>query len=181
MISKHQNKTYDFESSIVNSQNQLFCFIYSLIHHKQDAEDLLQKTNLILVQNKHKFNPKLGSFISWAITIARYQVQGYRTQKFRCRLSFCDDLINNLADTTEALPPPQIQQQALNSCYSKLPIGMQSIAKLRYKKEMSLKEISFLTGRSIGAISSTLHRIRQYISKEIKEEYLKAESKYFFH
>ena len=53
-----------------------------------------------------------------------------------------------------------MEKLALNKCYEELPISMKSIAKMRFKQNKSMKDISKETGRSLGAVSSTLSRIR---------------------
>lgn len=179
MSTLNQNKNkIKFNKLITDIQSQLFPFILSLLPHKQDAEDVLQKTNLILCQKQQEFDPNLGSFKSWAFKIARYQVMGHKTQCSRSRISFSNELTEILADEYIDYETPQIQKRALNKCYQKLPEHMKNIANLRFKKSLTMKEISSKTQRPVGAVSATLFRIRQNILGCINEAYSEAEEEY---
>ena len=61
-------------------------------------------------------------------------------------------------------------QKALSICYELLPKKMRFIAKLRFKKEKSIKDISKEVNRPMGAISSTLYRIRQKLLDCVSEK-----------
>lgn len=172
-------KEYHFETDVKKIQSNLFGFIMSLVHHRHDAEDLLQKTNFILCEKQDTFDPSLGSFQSWAFKIAKYQVMAYRTKNYRSKVSFSNELTENLAQEYVDHVTPYLKKEALNRCYKKLPEHMQSIAQLRFKQSLSLQEISESTERSIGAVSATLHRIRLNLMKCIKDAYTEAEQEYY--
>ena len=50
----------------------------------------------------------------------------------------------------------QLSQKALQICYDLLPEHMKEIARLRFKDEENVKEISRKVGRPLGAVSATL-------------------------
>lgn len=177
-ILKENKNKLKFNKLLIDAQAQLLSFIFSLIPHKQDAEDILQKTNLILIQKQEEFNPKLGSFKTWSFNIARYQVMGHKTKYSRSKIFFSNELTEALADQAIDYDESQIQQNALNKCYDRLPEHMKKIAELRFKKELNMKEISSCTNRPIGAISATLFRIRQNILGCINEAFKEAEKEY---
>jgi RNA polymerase sigma-70 factor (ECF subfamily) len=170
---------YNFEFEIENIQTNLFSFILSLVPHRQDAEDLLQKTNYILCEKQKTFDPTLGEFKSWAFKIAKYQVMAYRTKHYRSKISFSNELTENLAQEYIDHVTPHLKKEALNRCYEKLPEHMQTIAQLRFKDSLSLQEISASTERPIGAVSATLHRIRANLMKCIKGAYQEVEQEYY--
>ena len=163
---------------IINIQSNLFSFILSLVPHKQDAEDILQKTNLILCEKHSEFNPSLGKFKHWAFKIAKFQVMAYRTHQKRSKICFSNELTEILADEYTSEHNSKIQKKALDKCYGKLPDHMQKIAELRFKRSLSLQQISSSVQRPIGAISATLHRIRQNILGCIHQAYDEAEREY---
>lgn len=177
-ILKQNKNKIKFNKLITDIQPQLFSFIFSLVPHKQDAEDILQKTNLILCEKQETFNPELGSFKAWAFIIARYQAMKHKTKHCRSKICFSNELTESLADEAIDYDTPQIQKNALNKCYNKLPEHMKKIAELRFKKELTMKEISVCTNRPIGAISATLFRIRQNILGCINEALKEAEEEY---
>lgn len=169
----------EFNHLITETQSSLFAFIFSLVAHKQDSEDILQKTNLILCKKRDQFNPKLASFKTWSYNIARYQVMAYKTVNSRSKLCFSNELTETLADEIANNDVKQIQANALNICYKKLPDHMKKIAELRYKRDYTVKEISTSLNRPLGAISATLYRIRQNILSCISIAYKEAEREYY--
>lgn len=176
---QENNTKFIFNDLVRDIQLPLFQFIFSLLPHKQDAEDVLQKTNLILCEKQDAFDPTLGSFKTWAFKIARYQVMGFRTHQGRSRISFSNELADTLAEEAKDYDTPKIQKDALNKCYKKLPQHMQSIADLRFKRDLTMKEISRQTNRSVGAVSATLHRIRGNIMRCIDQAYKEAEYEFY--
>jgi RNA polymerase sigma-70 factor (ECF subfamily) len=172
-------KVDKFNELLIKVQFPLFNFIFSLIHHKADAEDVLQKTNLILYKKKDEFDPKKGSFKSWSFNIAKYQAMGHKTKHARSKICFSNELTEVIAEESIDYDTPQIQKNALNKCYKKLPEHMKKIAELRFKRDLTMKEISLCVNRPIGSVSSTLTRIRENILKCIGEAYREAEQEFY--
>jgi RNA polymerase sigma-70 factor (ECF subfamily) len=164
-----------FESLIKDVQLRLYSYIFSLVPHKQDAEDVLQKTNLILFEKQHLYDSSKGSFHCWAYSIARYQVMGHKTRHARSKICFSNELTEVLADEFSHDNLLSLRKKALNNCYSKLPKHMQAIAHLRFKRELPIKDIAKELNRPIGSISATLSRIRGALAKCIHVEFLKLE------
>lgn len=170
---------HDFEFELSRSQKNILYFIFGLVHHKQDAEDILQKTNLILLQKRDQFETGKGSFKAWAFQIARYQVLAHRTKKSRSKICFSNELTEKLAEEFTDFDGAEIKRIALNKCYKKLPEHMRKITDLRFKKELSYKEISVCVNRPISSVSATLNRARQNIMSCIKSAHNQAEQEYY--
>jgi len=168
-----------FSELLSEIQLSLFQFILSLVPHKQDAEDILQKTNLILVQKQEEFDPKKGSFKTWSFNIARYQTMAHRTIRLRSKICFSNELTEVLADEAMDYETPQIQRNALNKCYKKLPEHMKKIAELRFKRDLTYKEISACVNRPVSSISATLTRARAHIMSCIQSAYQEAEKEFY--
>lgn len=178
-MNKALNNNLSFNLDLQDSQRDMFNFIFSLIPHKQDAEDILQKTNLILCQKQDQFDPKKASFKTWAFKIARYQVLAHKTIHSRSKICFSNELTETLADQAVDHKASFIKQEALKKCYKKLPEHMREIAELRFKRELSMKEISASIKRPIGSVSATLTRIRSNIMGCIKDAYIEAEKEFY--
>ena len=178
VLKKNKNKL-KFNHLLTDVQSQLFSFIFSLLPHKEDAEDVLQKTNLILCQKQEEFDPEIASFKTWSFNIARYQVMAHRTVHARNRVYFSNELTEVLADEAIDYETPQIQRNALNKCYKKLPEHMKTIAELRFKRDLTYKEISACVNRPVSAISATLTRARTHIMGCIKSAYGEAEKEFY--
>lgn len=173
----NESISFEFSQKLVGMQRNLYGFILSLVANRSDAEDVLQETNLILCQKSKEYNPQ-GNFRSWAFNIARYQVLAYLTTKKRSKIQFSNELVDSLASEEFDTKQYHLTQRALQICYELLPEHMREIARLRFKEDMSLKEICKVSGRPIGAISATLYRIRQNLVQcvRIKSSQLEIET-----
>ena len=169
--------SFEFSQKLVGVQKNLYAFILSLLPNRSDAEDVLQETNLILCQKSKEYDPE-GNFRSWAFNIARFQVLGHITKKKRSKIYFSNELVETLASEEFDVRTHQLTQRALQICYELLPDHMREISRLRFKEDLSMKEISKRIQRPIGAISGTLFRIRQNLVQcvRIKLPQLEAES-----
>jgi RNA polymerase sigma-70 factor (ECF subfamily) len=174
------NKTkVKFEHLLESVQVQLFGYILGLIPNRHDAEDVLQQTNVILCQKQKEYDPLRAEFHTWAYSIARYQIMGHKTRHARSKLCFSNELTEVLATEAVDYETPYIKQQALNKCYKKLPEHMRKIAELRFKRDLSMKEISLCLKRPIGSVTATLSRIRSHIMACIKDAYVEAEQEFY--
>ena len=169
--------SFEFSQKLVGIQKNLYAFILGLLPNRSDAEDVLQETNLILCQKSKEYDPE-GNFRSWAFNIARFQVLGHLTKKKRSKIYFSNELVETLASEEFDGRTHQLTQRALQICYELLPDHMREISRLRFKEDLSMKEISKRIQRPIGAISGTLFRIRQNLVQcvRIKLPQLEAES-----
>ena len=122
--------------------------------------------------------PIKGHFRTWAFSVARFQVMAHRTKHARSKICLSNELTEVLASESIDYDTPQIRMNALNKCYNKLPERMHKIAELRFKRDLSMKEISLCLGRPIGSVSATLHRIRVNIMGCIHEAYNEAEKEF---
>ena len=174
------NKTkVKFAHLLESVQGQLFGFILGLIPNRHDAEDVLQQTNVILCQKQEEYDSDKGAFHTWAYNIARYQIMAQRTRYRRSKLCFSNELTEVLAAESIDYETPHIKQQALNKCYKKLPEHMRKIAELRFKRDLSMKEIGLCLKRPVGSVTATLSRIRSHIMACIKDAYIEAEQEFY--
>jgi RNA polymerase sigma-70 factor (ECF subfamily) len=161
-------KFFDFDSSLLDIQNNIYSYILTLIPNRSDAKDILQEVNMIMINKKSSFDPNIGPLKAWAFTIAKYQVMAFRTSKGRSKVCFSNELSEALADEyvnsgmDEELT---IAKKALEICFQHLPEHMKDIADLRFKQENSFKQISKKLGRSMGTVSATVSRIREKLVK----------------
>ncbi len=81
-----------FQEKLKENQKPLNDYVHSVVFHKEDANDIVQNTNKILITKQADYNSDL-SFLSWAITIARFQIKAYLSKRKRSRevLDPCDE------------------------------------------------------------------------------------------
>jgi RNA polymerase sigma-70 factor (ECF subfamily) len=169
----------EYSQKLTSIQKSLYAFILSLFPNRTEAEDILQETNLILCKKASEYDPK-GHFQAWAFKIARFQVMKHLTKKKRSKIHFSTDIVEEVAAEEFDSQRVAVVHKALAICYGLLPKNMKEIANLRFKHDFSLKIISAKFNRPMGAISSTLYRIRHKLSDCVREKVHDVESEMDF-
>ncbi|MEM6506061.1 MAG: sigma-70 family RNA polymerase sigma factor [Planctomycetota bacterium] len=158
----------EFVSAYASSQKQLFSFLLALLGSPQQAEEVLQETNLVLWRSSERFKPGT-SFIAWAIRIARYQAMAYRKKQGRDRLRFDDRATEAIANVyLESDPWAGDRLVLLDQCVSKLPKHAQELLSLRYVEELNPVKIAARQGKTYRAVVQALSRIRAALADCIK-------------
>ena len=104
----------EFVSLIVQHRHALYAFIAKQLVHPADAEDVFQKTSLVLWSKMAEFDLG-GSFFHWACGIAFNEVRNHRRTQGRNRLHFDSELSELLAEESMAEEElTQARLQALN-------------------------------------------------------------------
>lgn len=126
-------------------------------------EDILQETNRVLLQKREDF--RLGTnFGAWARRIAQMQFMSFLKQrKTKAWLSFDSELIQFLATSADGEQEDLAfrRKELLSVCMQELEENDRTLIKLKYEQQLSLREISKLTGRSEGGLKQTFMRIRR--------------------
>lgn len=154
------NTSQEFARLLTDVQRSLYAYILSLIPSTDAAKDILQQTNLVLLQKQGEYDAT-KNFGGWAAKIAYYEVLAARKQQQRDRLYFNDQLLQSLADEGESdLTCEDPQLRALAECFEKLTDDDRRMIQQRYHDGRSASDISKEAGRTAHAISQALYRIR---------------------
>jgi len=163
MFSKREDpeKLQAFVKLLTEHQSNLRGFIVSLMPGSPDVSDVLQETNAVLWQKRHRF--KLGTnFIAWSFQIARYEVHHYRERAQRDqKLIFSEQLVELLADPGSVSPADESLHAALDHCLAKLGEKQRELIVERYTPGHSLEELATRSERTAGSLRIALLRIRE--------------------
>ena len=150
-----------FVLSLTEAQPTIYACIYALLPNRGIAHDLLQDTNLTLLRKADDFQPGTN-FNAWATRIARYHVLNHRRKMNRDRLVFDEGLIEELcARQVERDDELCRYTEAMRCCLQKMPTAQRQLLEQRYSPGGSVTELAQAEGKSVGAISQLLYRLRQ--------------------
>ena len=162
--------TEEFVTQLSDAQQPLFSYILTMVSHAEDARDVLSETNLALWRKREEYQSD-RPFWPWACSFARFQALGYSKHRQRDRLVFGDQLINVLAEeAVEEASQASEQQVALDDCMGQLQGSQRQLIDMRYHGTLSVAAIASKLGRSAGAISDALYRIRQSLAECIESK-----------
>ena len=155
--------TDEFLQALTAAQTSLYTYILALLPDRVAAQDVLQEANLTIWRKHADFVQGTG-FMAWSSKIAYFQVLSHRRKMSRDRLIFDENVLSYLAER-QAERAPEVSQRALllKKCLEKLPAEQRGLVEQRYAPDGSVDGIAQATGKTAGAISQTLFRIRQVL------------------
>ena len=103
----------EFLELFTGSQLRLYRYIVVLVANQVEAEDILQNTNLVMLQKCDQFQPGTN-FVAWSAGIAYLEVLKYRTSRKRASHGLSDATLEMLA--AEALARTRCWSTAMRFC-----------------------------------------------------------------
>jgi RNA polymerase sigma-70 factor (ECF subfamily) len=145
------------------NQRRIFMYVMALVPSWNDAEEIVQETNLVLWREFAQF--QLGTnFAAWACRVAFHQVLAWRKRKQRDRLKFSDAFLEAVAEEASASGEAlEERAELLAGCIEKLPASQRDMLRLRYTEGLAIEAIAQQVERSIEAVYRALSRIRQAV------------------
>ncbi|MBI1370773.1 MAG: sigma-70 family RNA polymerase sigma factor [Planctomycetes bacterium] len=168
--------TEQFVADLTAYQSRLYAYICAIMGGADQAHDVLQETNMVLWRKAGEFEPGTD-FGAWAAKIAYFQVLAHRKRRSGDRHVFSDDLLVDIADEFDRQNPTIDERQtALRQCMDKLPAMERDMVRQRYEAGGSVKRIAAQIGRSVGAVSQSLYRIRAALAECVERTITGGES-----
>jgi RNA polymerase sigma-70 factor (ECF subfamily) len=168
----------EYLKQLARHERWLATYVYSLVAHSFDAEDVLQEVKLTLWRHFAKFQPDTN-FRAWARTIALHQILNFRrSAKRRAGAPLEEVFVEAVAlELDRQALALESQSDLLGSCLQKLPEAHRKLILWRYYEDCSVGEIAVRSRRSIEAVYRLLSRIRAVLSACVQRTALEAEAR----
>lgn len=151
----------EFVQLFTRTQRRLYLYILSQVASTQDAEEILQETNLIVWSKYHQFDVTTN-FFAWSAQIATYEVLKFRQRKHREKLRFTDEFIDAVAkEVLERSEELERRRHALEHCLEKLRPDDRKLIHRRYQPGERGKFVAEDLGRPANSVYQSLGRIRK--------------------
>ncbi len=135
-------------------------FVRLLVPTWYDLDEVIQQTCIVLWRKYGEFEPGTD-FLSWACTVARFEVLKYRRGRARDRHIFGQELIELLADEgVQEAARRERERRALDLCIEHLQPRHRELIQQCYSG-VSIKDVAESLGRSATSLYKALNRIRQ--------------------
>lgn len=161
--------TSSFLSLILQSQQDLRNYLFSLHPHAQDLDDLFQETSLKIWQTFGEYD-STRPFLPWALRIAYFQVLRLRKSRSRDRLIFSDDLVEILAGEAPDTPQADLVRSSLNHCLEKLTPRAREVLLTRYSANTNLAALAKNSKESIHSLYRILNSARSKMVTCIRKQ-----------
>ncbi len=151
--------------------NRIYSYLIIMVHNKDNAEELAQETATILWSKFDEFQEGTN-FGAWAISIARIKALEFLRKRQKSQMIFDDRFYELVSErTVKASQDIPNHTEALRKCMGKLPEKHITLLSMRFKKDISIKKISQLTGRPLGslyhAFSKLIRGLQECIEKQL--------------
>lgn len=166
MLEEPELHTEAYLRLLTQHDRWLTSYVYSLVPHLADADDILQEVKLTLWRQFSKFQQGTN-FKAWARTVATHAILNYRRAvKRRMHPDLEDEFIMAIAAELEQRSSElDHRADALHHCLAKLPQNQRRIIAWRYEQDCSIPEIAEKSQRTPDAIYQLLSRIRSALSQ----------------
>lgn len=167
-------------SQIVNAyKNMVFTLALRMTKNREEAEEISQDVFIKVYKslNKFKFDSKFSTWI-YKITYNTCLDTIKKNKKFINNIAIDETNNNKLAMVDNALEKliKEERSQLIRRCVNKLPQESRALMTLFYFEELSLLEISEITGLSTNTAKVKLHRARKRLVG-IMEQYIIPQNK----
>lgn len=151
----------DFTQLYVACEQGLYGFVFSLLHSRADADDVIQETMTQLWEHFDEYD-RDRPFLPWACRFAYRKVLMHRRRESIRRIYLSEEVLESLAqDYPQASDWEESRRRALRTCLSGLTSEQSELLKCRYEADESLVEIADRLGRSVNSLYKSLQRIRK--------------------
>lgn len=160
----------EFEQYFSQCESEIQAFVFTLLPHWPDAEDIVQRTRIVLWQKFSTFEPGT-SFKAWALQVARFEVNNFRRTQRSDKLCFDDALVDSLAEVRTTLADELDRRRSvLDDCMSKLRASDRQIIRHCYgPKATTTKEAADRLRRPVNTLYKALNRIRRTLLECVKQ------------
>lgn len=151
-----------FVSLLLEHQSALRAYVVSMMPGSDDAEDVLQNTNVIIWEKMHDYEEGTN-FQAWVFNIARKVVKTQFRANKRNRLpSVDDDLMQAIDMVWHNRGSQEIlnKQRALDRCLEKLKQADRELIAARYTKGNNLEMHARKIGRPADSLRTSISRVR---------------------
>jgi len=135
-------------------------FIATLIHTRQDRDDVFQEVALVLWEKFDQYDPS-RSFVAWARGIAVNKMLQRRDKQGRLPAPIPPEsvvaILNAFERQDEQAGP---ESEALEICIEKLPARSRKMLELRYGESLAVSEIAQQVNATTAAVFKILSRLR---------------------
>ncbi|HUA60415.1 MAG TPA: RNA polymerase sigma factor [Verrucomicrobiae bacterium] len=150
----------DFREAYESHKDQLFRFARRMTGSSDAAEDLVHECFLLLWQNRAAYDRQRGSMRAFLIGVTRNLAM-----KRLSRERTFDELQDTAAICGPIDPANRERGEIVAQAVGTLPPLQREALILAEYEEMSLDEISQITGADLAAVKSRLHRARQNLRR----------------
>jgi RNA polymerase sigma-70 factor (ECF subfamily) len=148
---------------MMKHRRQLLAYSLSLVGNLNEAEDLLQRSSVVICEKFGQFKPS-SDFVAWACRITWWEVRAAQRDFARSKVVFSDAVLEKLsAQSISLIQSVDVRTEALQNCMTRLHPRDRQFVLTRYSDGGSVEHAAKQTGRTITAAYKMLARLRRLL------------------
>jgi RNA polymerase sigma-70 factor (ECF subfamily) len=164
----HENTRAEFVRLLTQHQRRVYAYILGIVPNWNDADEILQETNIRLWSEFDRFQPG-SNFEAWAVRVAHFQILSWRKCVSRSRLFFDHSLVELIAQEFEAHNAlAEVRRQALRECVAALEPRQSELLARCYAEGAKISQVAELLARTTASVHKALQRVRLALHKCIR-------------
>ncbi len=168
LIEKAQ-RSGDYEEVYETYSNNVYRYLLFRVGRDHDiAEDLTQDTFLRAYRALPRYEYKEFSYLTYLLTIAHNLLANYYRQKKTLPLEEAEKIMVEIMSSIQA----RIDAQILWEKVQELSIPEKNAVLMKYRDDMSIKDIAFVLDKSENAVKLILSRARAKLKRFKEVQYL---------
>lgn len=150
-----------FVQLLTKHQHRIRAYLIAMVASDQEADDLLQETNMTLWNKRDAYDPA-RPFFSWACGVAYIEIMRSRrrvsTEKLRFDVALLESISEEFVRQGDLLDD---RQESLRKCLDRLDADERRLIQARYSGGWSISELATAMGKQPKTVYGTLARIRE--------------------
>ena len=161
-------ETNDYRTLVERHQQAIYRFLFSLLGHRHEAEDVAQAVFLAAYSNLASFDARRAKFSTWLFTIARNRAIN-RLKRARVPVTGV-----SVAEPMDRYPPSDLIEevetlQHIDRAVSALPLDQKTVFVLAEIERLSHAQIAEIEKIAIGTVKSRPSRAKTRLRSALKE------------
>ncbi len=145
-------------------RERIYVFIFFLLPNHADAEDVFQKSSLVMWRKIDQLTDE-GIFFTWACAVAKFEVRNFVSRMARERLTFSSEMLDRLGEERTARPAiASSRLDALRACVAGLPISDRQLIDILYSHDAPLNEFAKQQGKALQTLYNRAAILRQRLA-----------------
>ncbi len=158
-----------FEKFIIEYQNRLFAFIFSMVKNRDDAMDLCQETFFKAYKSLRSFKGK-SKFSTWLFQIAYFlSLNHLKRKKKHVEVLQKMDQVFHTDKHSRDMETKEISQK-IDLVLDKISIKSRTALHLFYKEDKNYREISAIMKIPLNSVKSHIYRGKEEIRKKLSKD-----------
>lgn len=160
-----------FEMIVEQYKDYVYRIAFSVINDHHLAEDISQESFIKVYRSLNRFDSR-SSFSTWLYRITYNTALDEIRKRKKDQVCSLDEMSDHeFSDGVQSTETEVIKKEELiklEEALKSLPDKQRILIELFYRREMSLSEISEITGMNIGTIKSSMNRAKEKIKKYLE-------------